>query len=111
VVVVGVSGGVGFWWVGVVVFDVVGGWWPGVTLTGGMPRRGGVYIRIIVPVCFHSFCSRGSGLWIVVLCVHRFFHRLWITGGSSRLGVRFRRSFWSVFSSCWTCWENVINVY
>jgi len=27
----------------------------GVTLTGGMPRQLGVYIRIIVPVCFHSF--------------------------------------------------------
>lgn len=54
-VVVGVSGGVGFWWVGVVVFDVVGGWWSGVTLTGAMPRQLGVYIRISVPVCFHSF--------------------------------------------------------
>jgi hypothetical protein len=25
--------------------------------TGAMPRQLGVYIRIIVPVCFHSFCS------------------------------------------------------
>ena len=50
------SGGVGFWWVGVVVFDVVVGWGSGVTLTGGMPRQLGVYIRISVPVCFHSFC-------------------------------------------------------
>lgn len=42
------------WWG--VVFDVVGVGGGGGMRTGGMPRRVGVYIRIIVPVCFHSFC-------------------------------------------------------
>jgi len=31
----------------------------------------------------------------------------WVEGA----GGAFDRSFWSVFSGCWTCWGNVINVY
>ena len=60
-----VGGGRWWGWVVACCVVVVGGWVllvmfalggvPKVT-TGGMPRRVGVYIRIIVPVCFHSFC-------------------------------------------------------
>jgi len=31
--------------------------------------------------------------------------------GVEGAGGAFDRSFWSVFSCCWTCWINVINVY
>ena len=33
----------------------------------------------------------------MVLCVHRFVHRLWITGGSSRLGVQAAALFGACF--------------
>jgi hypothetical protein len=81
-------------WV-LVVMSALGG--VPVVTTGGMPRRVGVYIRISVPVCFHSFCSRGGVLGRVCLCVHRFVHRLWITGVSRGLGCDFAALFGACF--------------